>query len=137
MTNQLLDLGLLALSEDPDRVATFKPSQVHLGVPPLCACFGKTEAECAAALLVWASQQFGDEWQRLPLKKIGEMLDVALKSDPVPEPIRWWATNPFFRPDFDLLTTDGFIKRSVVDDEKGYILTPSFFARIERWVELP
>jgi len=114
--------------------AAFKPSQVVLIVPPLCACFDKTEAECAAGLLVWASQQLGDEWQRLPLKKLGEVLDVALKSEPVPEPIRSWGGNPFFRPDFDRLTTDGHIERSEIDGEKGYVLMPSFFERIARWV---
>lgn len=113
---------------------TFKPSQVYLGVPPLCACFEKTEAECAAGLLVWVSQQNGDKWERLPLKRLGELLDVALKSEPVPEPIRSWGSNPFFRPDFDRLTTDGYIERSEVDGEKGYILTARFFERITRWV---
>lgn len=112
----------------------FKPSQVYLGMPPLGACFNKCEAECAAAVLVWACQQLGDEWQRLPVKTLGETLDVALKADPMPEPVKSWARNPFFRPDFDRLTADGFIERSEIEGEKGYVLTPAFFDRLTRWV---
>lgn len=113
----------------------FKPSQVVLTMPPLTACFGKTEAECAAAMLVWACQQLGDERQRLSLKVLGATLDAALKADPVPEPVRSWGRNPFFRPDFDRLTSDGYIDRSEIDGENGYVLTPRFFERLAKWVQ--
>lgn len=115
----------------------FNTSQVVLGTPPLGACFNKCEAECAAALLVWACQQLGDKWQRLPLRSIGEAMHVAMSAEPIPEPIKSWNRNPFFRPDFDLLTSGGFIEQSEVDGEKGYVLTPLFFERITRWIVQP
>lgn len=118
----------------PDLPA-FKPSQVFLSTPPLGACFHKCEAECAAALLVWACQQLGDEWQWLQLKKIGAAMDVAMKAEPMPDPIKSWARNPFFRPDFDRLAADGYIEQSEIEGEKGYALKPSFFERLTRWVQ--
>lgn len=84
----------------------FKPSQVVLSTPPLTACFKKAEAECAAALLVWAMQKLGDTWQSLTPRQLGALMtdEEFLK-----EPLRSWNRNPFFRPDFPRLIADGFI----------------------------
>lgn len=112
----------------------FKPSQVVLTMPPLTACFRKTEAECAAAILVWACQQLGDEWQHLSCKTLSDTLGEALAANPVPEPVRTWGRNPFFRPDFARLTSDGFIEQSEIDGEKGYLMTPRFFEQLAPWV---
>lgn len=82
-----------------------KPSDIVLSMPPLTACFKKTEAECAAAMLVWYCQTHGDEWKPVTPKELGE----ALKESMGVEPVKSWSTNPFFDPDMVRLGLDGFI----------------------------
>lgn len=115
-------------------MTSFKPCQVMLHTPPLTACFNKTEAECAAAILVWVCQQLGNEWQRLSVPSIDKALDAAMSASPMPEPICSWVRNPFISPDFARLVVDGFIERSEIDGEEGYVFTPAFFERVARWV---
>ena len=86
-----------------------KPSDIILSTPPLTACFKKTEAECAAALLVLYCQRHGDEWQAVTPKQLGEsMRDLTV------EPLKSWSQNPFFYPDMRRLSKDGFI--TALDD---------------------
>ncbi|HEX6826593.1 MAG TPA: hypothetical protein VF077_09795 [Nitrospiraceae bacterium] len=91
-----------------------KPSDIVLSMPPLTACFNKTEAECAAALMVWYCQTHGDEWQTITPKQVGQAMKEELAKDPIPEPIRSWNRNPFFRVDMRRLSADGFI--TPIDD---------------------
>jgi len=84
----------------------FKPSQVVLSTPPLTACFKKTEAECAAALLVWAMKKLDDKWQAVTPQQLAA---VMTNEDLLEEPLRSWDRNPFFKPDFYRLVTDGFV----------------------------
>lgn len=116
-------------------VFPYKPSRVYLSMPPLTACYGKSEAEHAAAIIVWVCQVEGDEWSEfLPLKFMGEVLDKALKSKPVPEPVCWWSTNPFFKPDFELLEKGGYIAKGEALGAKGYVLQEKFFEPLKRWL---
>ncbi len=87
-----------------------KPSDIIIdAMPPLTACFKKTESECAAALLVWYCQNHGDEWQTVTPKQLGEaMMDMNS------EPLKKWSRNPFFKPDLWRLSKDGFI--TPIDD---------------------
>lgn len=113
----------------------YKPSKVYLGMSPLGACYGKCEAECAAAVIVWTCQVQGDEWSEfLPLRFMGEVLKQALDTNPIPEPVKSWNRNPFFRPDFELLVSGLYIERATIATEKGYLLLPKFFEPLSRWV---
>jgi hypothetical protein len=82
-----------------------KPSDIVLSMPPLTACFKKSESECAAALLIWYLQTHGDEWQPVFPKQLGEAMKEATDNDL----LKSWATNPFFSPDMWQLSKDGFI----------------------------
>lgn len=113
---------------------TFKPSEVVLSMPPLTACFEKTEAECAAAMLVWALARSCDDWTFIPLKQIGALLGAALDAAPVPEPIASWARNPFFNPDFERLSSNGYIAKQEIAGAKGYVFTEKGLERLARWV---
>lgn len=82
-----------------------KPSDIVLLMPPLTACFKKTEAECGAALLVWYCQIHGDKWQAVTPKQLGEAMGNYMEV----EPLKKWSHNPFFRPDLARLSRDGFV----------------------------
>jgi hypothetical protein len=87
-------------------VAEFRPSQVYLwrGLFPLVGCFGRSEREFAAGILVRACLRNGDAWGPITPQQLGESLQEDVKEEP-------WATfqkNPFIRPDFADLVAEGF-----------------------------
>lgn len=110
----------------------FKPSEVELTMPPLTACFGKTEAECAAAMLVWYMSKTSDTWCSVVSQQMGTLMKEALSQDPIPEPVRSWNRNPFFQPDFHRLIRDGYVIKSDTDQSLGF--TPSGRERLRSWV---
>jgi hypothetical protein len=83
-----------------------KPSDIIISMPPLTGVFGRTEGECAAAMLIWYLQTHGDEWKGVTPTDLGYALKVA-----VGEPVASWAGNPFFRPDVAYLSSKGFITK--------------------------
>jgi hypothetical protein len=109
----------------------FKPSEVVLGMPPLTACFNKTEAECAAAMLVWYMSNTGDAWQSVTLQKLAKLMRSALDEKPIPEPVASWNRNLFFRPDFARLISDGFVSKG---DNEEIVFTELGLSRLRSWV---
>lgn len=119
---------------------TFKPSEVSLvgSFPPFVATFKRSEAEMAAALLVRTMAETGDEWRAVALPEIAKVLkaDVANKLEP------WlsFSTNPFFRPDFLRLVSDGFCDwkhggdAPVTDPERLLEFTVLGLDALRRWV---
>jgi hypothetical protein len=85
-------------------IVDFKPSDVNLcsSFPPLVGTMGRTEAECAAALLVRACQVLGDAWQDVETRTLGEVIKADLEAKR--EPVHSMNRNPFCRPDaYDLV----------------------------------
>jgi len=113
-------------------VADFKPSQVHLGGVPLGACFGKAEAEWAAALLVWACRELGDEWQVVPAKTLGALMRNAAMGRL--QPVSDWARNPFFDTDWGRLVNEGFVERTGLEGDHRLAFTELGLSRLTRWV---
>lgn len=109
----------------------FKPSDVTLGVPPLTATMGKTEIECAAALIVRTCQAQGDRWQPVSWKMARETLTSDLEAGR--HPGAGWARNPFFRPDVAGLVAKGYATRGDGDDVE---LTAQGLEALRRWVRL-
>ncbi len=93
-----------------------KPSDIMINaVPPLCATFGRTEREAAAALIVGALAAAGDTWRPITLDEIKEHGGV-LSALP-------WMQNPFVRPDIEDLVRRGFA--SLSDDRTTVELLPN------------
>ena len=92
----------------PDVAAVvFRPSQVFLwrGAFPLVGCFGRSEREFAAGILVRACLANGDAWGPITPQQLGESLKADCES------VEPWVTfnrNPFIRPDFADLVAEGF-----------------------------
>jgi len=112
----------------------YKPSAVILDMPPLTATFGHSEEECAGALLIWTLSKDGDEWKFISLKRMGELMQEAITAKPVPNPIAWWVTNPFFHPDFESLVKHGFIEKQETEGEPSFGFMEKAFEKIEKWV---
>lgn len=84
----------------------FLPRDIFINTtPPLTACFKKSEAECAAALLLWG-MQCTNSWEGLLPQELGKLMTDEVMRE---EPLASWGRNPFFRPDFQQLVTDGFV----------------------------
>ncbi len=91
---------MLTIGEDSSRAdPAFLPSQILLRSPiPLIGTMGRSEREAAAYLLVRTSQVRGDQWQYIPPRAIGEVMDSDRKAGI--EPMVSLSINPFFFPDF-------------------------------------
>ena len=118
---------------------TFKPSDVRFGgFPPFVGTFRKTEAEMAAALLVRTMQAPGDEWRAVSLPEVGARLKEDVDAER--EPWKSLSTNPFFRPDFGSLVSDGFCEwksggdAPITDPQRLLAFTPSGIEALRRWV---
>ena len=115
--------------ESPDETDVFKPSDVVLSMPPLTACFGRSEREHAAACIVLYCQLHGDAWGPITPKQLGEML----LSEADNAPLKDWAANPFFRPDPRDLAERGY---ATIDEETGAVaFTPLGIERLRPWVQ--
>lgn len=113
-------------------MADFKPSEVVLTGVPLGACFGKAEAEWAAAILVWACRELGDGWQVVPAKTLGRLLRGAVMARI--EPVSGWGRNPFFALDWERLVLDGFVLRTGLEGDHSLEFTELGLSRLTRWV---
>lgn len=81
-----------------------KPSDVNLSAPiPLVGTLGRSEREVAAALLILACVDDGDEWRPVLPKALG--LAMTKRKDAPEFP---WLRNPFMRPDFVELVEKGY-----------------------------
>ncbi len=106
----------------------FKPSKVILSMPPLTACFGHSEREHAAACIVLYCKINGDKWQPATPKQLGEMLI----SEGEKEPVKYWITNPFFRPDIRDLADLGY---ATIDEETNAVAFTSLgIESLRPWV---
>lgn len=121
---------------------TFKPSDVEFhGYPPFVATFKRCEAEMAAALLVRTMQATGNEWRAVSLPEIGKVLKADVDAES--EPWKSFSTNPFFRPDFHRLVSDGFCawahggERPVTEPDRLLEFTALGIAALRRWVRPP
>ena len=96
------DMGGATERQAPD----FKPSQVHLGHPPLTATMRHSESEHAAACLVRVCQAHGDTWAPQTWAAMRDVIreDCEAKREPLASLMR----NPFFRPEVGRLIADGF-----------------------------
>lgn len=82
--------------------SAFRPSDVPLRRPvPLVGTMGKAEVEAAAAWLVLALRDNGDEWGGVAASDLKVVQDEHSAS-------LLWLTNPFLVPDFDGLVDRGF-----------------------------
>ena len=110
-----------------------KPSDVVLAVPPLTGTFEKSEAECAAALIIRALAATGDTWRPIMWEEITAVLraDMEAKTEPIYALFR----NPFCRHDVYLLIDKGFVTAPVVDDKTAgpFEFTPGALDRLQRW----
>ena len=113
---------------------SFKPSEVVLTTPcPLTDCFGKTEREQAAFMLVRALAENGDEWRAITNVEVFATFkrDVEAKREPAID----LCQNPFFRPDVFGLVAMGCV---VQVGENGPTMTSAFtpegIARMSKWV---
>jgi len=84
-----------------------KPSDILLIVPPLCATFGRTENEVAAALIVRACQVAGDQWAPV---KWSTAVDVLKADHEAGREFGMMMVNPFCRPDMFALVDGGFAR---------------------------
>lgn len=110
----------------------FLPSQVVLSGIPLTGTMGRTEREVAAAYLVLACQFHGDRWQPVtPLMIRAALDDADAKEGHVMSGI---ARNPFARPDFFGLTTEGFATQDQGPGPAPIELTPKAFEAMRKWV---
>lgn len=110
----------------------FKPSHVALTTPPLTATMGKTEVECAAAVIVFALARGGDEWRPITAKEVGGVIRHAM--DNGVEPVKSWSSNPFLTPDFAGLIAGGFVTRTPSDDGAVLEFVPAAIERLRPWV---
>lgn len=111
----------------------FKPSDVvlHPGAP-LVATFGKAEREQAAALIVLALAELGDEWRSITNKEIMDTFETKARAGE--SPAFDYARNPFFRPAPSELAAEGFIRRTGAGDEGGTIeFTEKGIEAMRRW----
>jgi hypothetical protein len=114
---------------------SFKPSDVVLHAPPLAGTMGKAEREHAAALMVRACQQYGDEWGAVPWSAVKSVIlaDVESKREPVSSLM----SNPFFRPDVKSLADAGYC---TITGELGKIESATFTVKgiraLMMWVPL-
>lgn len=110
----------------------FRPSQVHLAVPPLCGTMKHAEREFAAALIVRACQVLGDTWQPITIEQLSEVLkaDKAASVEPVTSLFR----NPFFRPNFWELADGAFGRWLGEAGASAIELTADGVAALQRWV---
>lgn len=86
----------------------FMPGDVVLHPLPLVGTMGRSELEVAAAMLVFALKAKGIGWQPILM---GEVLRAIMDHLPN-EPVASWASNPFLRPDFLGLESQGFVRRA-------------------------
>lgn len=95
-----------------------KPADVQLGAAGMLTDrFGKTEVECAAALVVRYHQVHGlTEWTPVSRRQVISLFDeddVSMR----------WVANPFWRPDPNRLRDEGWISGWATPDEPG-LFTP-------------
>lgn len=111
-----------------------KPSDVVLGVPPLCGTMGRAELEHAAALIVRTCAVLGDAWRPVAPKDVGIVLNTDVLGHV--EPFAKLIENPFFKPDFFALAESEFARWTA--EPKGPMeLTEAGLAAITKWVRPP
>lgn len=104
-----------------------KPSDIVLVGMPLTGTLGRSERECAAAIIVRACQELGDKWQAVSGRQIADVIRADVAADRMP--FASLAFNPFFRPDVLDLVEKGFAARSGDLVE----LTGAGLAAIAKW----
>jgi DNA-binding PadR family transcriptional regulator len=108
--------------------ATFRPSDVVLQAMPLIGTFGHAEAEAAAALIVLACVDAGDEWKPLTLAELQATFERHYNERP-------WMRVPFLRPDLNALAREGYALMSTNDAGKKCIaLSQLGLEQLARWV---
>lgn len=116
--------------------ADFAPSQVVLVEPlPLIGTMGRCEREIAAALLVRACQFYGDRWQAIVPKMIGDVLTADMEAKT--QPFASLSSNPFARPDFHDLIAEGYATGEPATKGAPLELTEKAFDAMRRWVRAP
>jgi hypothetical protein len=106
-------------------VTDFKPSDVVLGIPPLCGTMGKSEIEVAAAIVVRALAIHGDAWRELTEAEMQRAID----GDPYIDSL---ARDPFLNADFCGLRHHGY-----GTEPNCYGLTEKGIEAIRKWVRPP
>ena len=108
----------------------FKPSNVVLGIPPLCGTMKKAEIEFAATLYICACRHFGNKWQPLEPKLIGEAIRADLESGT--EPLASLNHNPFFRPDMYAFVHSEYVH--MTEEHEPIEFTEAGFEALRKWV---
>ncbi len=109
-------------------MTTFPPSAVRADIfPPFVGTFNRSEAENAAAALVWVCQKKG-EWGPVHARDIGDLMKEDFAA--VNERARFWR-NPFVRVDIHRLIADGFAEWT---DAETVRFTDAGMKRLARWV---
>lgn len=105
-----------------------KPSDIALVGIPLTATFDRVEREVAAAAIIYALAQSGDEWRSISGKEVGGLFRES-RADDLPS----WMTNPMVRPDVRSLQDSGHLE--IVEDPISYRFTESGLdvLRRSRW----
>lgn len=79
-------------------MVTFRPSDVVLSAYfPLGGTLGRSELECAAALVIWTLRRNGNVWRRVWRDEMQACPQLDFLSGV--EPMHSWGSNPFFHPD--------------------------------------
>lgn len=113
-------------------LATFRPSDVVLAVPPLVGTMGHAEAEFAAAVIVRTLAANGDTWR--PVESIEISAVMRSDADAQIEPFASLVRNPFFRPDIHDTVKRGFARW--VNAPGGAVeLTAAGIEALRRWVQ--
>lgn len=114
-----------------------KPADVVLAIPcPLAGCFRKAEAERAAALLVRALAELGNEWRPITWGDAQSVWrrDLAAGVDPVATILG--SSLAIVQPDVYALIDGGFVTAPVVDGKTSgpFEFTPAALELMrERW----
>jgi hypothetical protein len=107
-----------------------KPSEVRFHNDyMLIGLFDKAEAEFAATLLVQFCQHRGDTWHDpIKIDELSHWITEQANLHADDERCNHWTTNPFFRPQPNLLIKLGMTERLENNDLR---LLPAFFEKLE------
>lgn len=122
----------------------FKPSQVRIGIPPLVATMGRSEAEFAAALVVRTLAVKGDTWRPVAWTEIQEVVKadmegtvdpVTMKRTPRHAAVASLMGMPFYRPDIYEMVKRGFA-RWTGEPGKTVEFTDKGVTALRKWAQI-